>query len=51
MNGRLIRTITATSDTVSGIACAATKTFSVKSVDAAGGVSAPADVVATTPAC
>jgi hypothetical protein len=25
--------------------------FSVESVDAAGGVSAPADVVATTPTC
>ena len=49
VNGRLIRTIAATSATVSGLACAATKTFSVKSVDSAGGVSAPADVVATTP--
>ncbi len=51
VNGRLIHTTTATSSTVSGLACGATKTFSVESVDGAGGVSAAADVVATTPAC
>ena len=51
VNGRLIHTTTATSATVSGLACGTTKTFSVESVDAAGGVSAPAEVVATTPAC
>jgi N-acetyl-anhydromuramyl-L-alanine amidase AmpD len=51
VNGRLIRTTAATTSTVSGLACAVTKTFSVESVDAAGGVSAPADVVATTPTC
>ena len=51
VNGRLVHTTTATSATVSGLACGTTKTFSVESVDAAGGVSAPADVVATTPAC
>ena len=51
MNGRLVRTTAATTSTVAGLACAVTKTFSVESVDAAGGVSAPADVVATTPTC
>jgi hypothetical protein len=51
VNGRFIRTTAATSSTLSGLACAVTKTIWVKSVDSAGGVSAPADVVATTPAC
>jgi N-acetyl-anhydromuramyl-L-alanine amidase AmpD len=51
-NGRLLASgLTATAHTVGHLACASTHTFTVESVDGNGGVSAPASVQATTPAC
>jgi hypothetical protein len=50
-DGKLVRTTTATTLTVSPLHCARAHTFSVESVDATGSVSAPADVDATTLAC
>jgi N-acetyl-anhydromuramyl-L-alanine amidase AmpD len=50
-NGRLITTTTATSYTVGGLSCATTHTFTVESADSSGGVSAPASVTLTMPAC
>jgi hypothetical protein len=50
-DGKLVRTTTATSFTVTPLHCARAHTFSVESVDATGSVSAPADVDATTLGC
>jgi hypothetical protein len=50
-NGRLITTTSATSYTVGGLSCATTHTFTVESADSSGGVSAPASVTLTMPAC
>ncbi len=50
-DGRLLRTTTATSVTVTPLHCARAHTFSVESVDATGSVSAPAAVDATTLGC
>jgi N-acetyl-anhydromuramyl-L-alanine amidase AmpD len=50
-NGRLITTTPALAYTVSGLNCATTHTFTVRSVDPSGGVSAPASDTLTMPAC
>jgi N-acetyl-anhydromuramyl-L-alanine amidase AmpD len=43
--------LTGTTHTVAHLACSIAHTFTVESVDAGGGLSAPAAVQATTPAC
>jgi N-acetyl-anhydromuramyl-L-alanine amidase AmpD len=51
-NGRLLASgLAATARTVAHLACSSTHTFTVESVDANGGVSAPAAARATTPPC
>ena len=50
-NGRLITTTPALAYTVSGLACRTTHTFMVKSLDASGGVSAPASQTLVMAAC
>jgi hypothetical protein len=51
-NGRLVApAVAGTAHTVGHLACSTTHTFTVESVDASGGVSAPASVRATTPPC
>ena len=50
-NGHLAGTASATTFTVTGLTCATTRTFEVRSVDASGSVSSVASVVATTSAC
>jgi N-acetyl-anhydromuramyl-L-alanine amidase AmpD len=52
INGRLLATgLTSTTRTVAGLHCATSHTFTVQSVDAIGGLSAPATVDATTSPC
>jgi hypothetical protein len=50
-NDRLITTTSALAYTVSGLACGTTHTFTVKSRDASGGVSAPASRTLVMPVC
>ena len=50
-NGHLAGTTSSTTYTVTGLTCATTRTFEVRSVDASGSVSTVASVVATTSAC
>jgi hypothetical protein len=51
IDGKLADATSATTWTVTSLHCARAHTFSVRSVDATGSVSAPADVGATTLAC
>jgi N-acetyl-anhydromuramyl-L-alanine amidase AmpD len=51
-NGRLlVSALAGTTHTVGDLRCSTTHTFTVESVDGAGGVSAPSSVQATTPPC
>jgi N-acetyl-anhydromuramyl-L-alanine amidase AmpD len=51
-NGRLLASgLAATAHTVGHLGCSTAHTFTVESVDANGGVSAPASVTVTTPPC